>query len=493
MDFIRYEKRFDHIILVHDGSYLENQDHLFDWLLRYRTLVHSKTIFVGVDLNGKMTPRQDVENDVRNIFVSGFSESIFQALSKSSDGQLSRIVDDIDKKYQLETSVPKIETALFVNPAADFSAKTWPRIKVFFSSTFVDMHGERNLINYYLFPELAKRAKNLGIQVIPVDLRWGLAEGVAAEKQVETCLQQIDKCDIFVGILGQRYGWKPPIENSLKIKNMLMKRGCSRALEHLGQMSITELEMEYAALWENGNCKSFFFIRDHSAQDMELAGFETDDPGDQAKLADLKQRILRSKSEVMVNYPAKFRLSENIAMAHGLEDFGSRLFDVLWNAIISQTSALPPPTEAAPASAAATKGLTVETELQKQCNFCKNVANFFVGRSKHLDTILQTLKRSNDAAAGGIIEVSAKQAGLGRTAFMAKLAYQLMKMSKTQKTFILPYFAQLKGGPQAVGAKKQEALLNYIKTTLTNQFQGIVAALEQQICAKSRYFFVTVF
>ena len=72
------------------------------------------------------------------------------------------------------------------------------------------MHGERNLMTHYIFPEIARRAKSLGIDVFPVDLRWGVSSRMP-DQQVEACLTEIDKCGFFVGILGQRYGWKPRI------------------------------------------------------------------------------------------------------------------------------------------------------------------------------------------------------------------------------------------------------------------------------------------
>ena len=42
-------------------------------------------------------------------------------------------------------------------------------LRIFVSSTFKDMHGERNLMTRYIFPELIRRAKNLlNIDVFPI-------------------------------------------------------------------------------------------------------------------------------------------------------------------------------------------------------------------------------------------------------------------------------------------------------------------------------------
>lgn len=44
---------------------------------------------------------------------------------------------------------------------------------VFISSTFNDMHGERDYLTRSVFPELNDKLKFRGIRVVPVDLRWG--------------------------------------------------------------------------------------------------------------------------------------------------------------------------------------------------------------------------------------------------------------------------------------------------------------------------------
>ena len=47
---------------------------------------------------------------------------------------------------------------------------------MFISSTFKDMHGERDLLTRFVFPELRARAKTRFINVYEVDLRWGVTE-----------------------------------------------------------------------------------------------------------------------------------------------------------------------------------------------------------------------------------------------------------------------------------------------------------------------------
>ena len=53
---------------------------------------------------------------------------------------------------------------------------SWRTAKVFISSTFLDMHGERDLLTRFVFPELRALGKKHFINVYEVDLRWGVTE-----------------------------------------------------------------------------------------------------------------------------------------------------------------------------------------------------------------------------------------------------------------------------------------------------------------------------
>ena len=121
------------------------------------------------------------------------------------------------------------------------------------------MHGERDLLTRYIFPELRNRAKAHRLNVFEVDLRWGVTEAEASSHQaIELCLSEIGHSQVFVGLLGQRYGWVPdqykvPAEQRFDwLQTYPQKR------------SITELEMYAAALHDETAAKdrAFFLIRD---------------------------------------------------------------------------------------------------------------------------------------------------------------------------------------------------------------------------------------
>jgi hypothetical protein len=56
-------------------------------------------------------------------------------------------------------------------------------IRAFLSSTFRDFTEERELLAKQVFPELNRRARERGLELVEVDLRWGVTHlGAVAEQ-----------------------------------------------------------------------------------------------------------------------------------------------------------------------------------------------------------------------------------------------------------------------------------------------------------------------
>ena len=74
-------------------------------------------------------------------------------------------------------------------------------IRIFISSTFQDMQGEREYLIKKVFPRLQEKAKENDVTVIPIDLRWGITEEDAKNgKVVEICLDEIqNSMPFFIG------------------------------------------------------------------------------------------------------------------------------------------------------------------------------------------------------------------------------------------------------------------------------------------------------
>ena len=50
----------------------------------------------------------------------------------------------------------------------------WTTVRVFISSTFRDMHAERDWLVRFVFPKLREELVKYRIHLVDVDLRWGV-------------------------------------------------------------------------------------------------------------------------------------------------------------------------------------------------------------------------------------------------------------------------------------------------------------------------------
>lgn len=90
-------------------------------------------------------------------------------------------------------------------------AAIWKTVRVFLSSTFRDMHAERDHLIKVTFPALREKLLPHRVELYDIDLRWGITEDEAKNAQViSLCLEQVDECrPFFLAFLGHRYGWVP--------------------------------------------------------------------------------------------------------------------------------------------------------------------------------------------------------------------------------------------------------------------------------------------
>ena len=90
-------------------------------------------------------------------------------------------------------------------------------IRVFLSSTFRDFNEERKLLATQVFPDLNRLARERGVELVEVDLRWGVTQAQAEDGHaLEICLTEIERCKrYFIGMLGDSYGSLTPQERQL--------------------------------------------------------------------------------------------------------------------------------------------------------------------------------------------------------------------------------------------------------------------------------------
>lgn len=121
------------------------------------------------------------------------------------------------------------------------------RIYLFVSSTFNDMHAERDYLVKYVFPELKDWCFTQGLELVDIDLRWGITDQEAAMNQtVDTCLNiiRMNAPMLLLNLTGERTGWVPETEQV----SASFREAYPAMRSHYGSKSITELEVLFYEL-----------------------------------------------------------------------------------------------------------------------------------------------------------------------------------------------------------------------------------------------------
>tara|TARA_R110002050_G_scaffold256984_1_gene396078 strand:- start:54 stop:470 length:417 start_codon:yes stop_codon:yes gene_type:complete len=85
-------------------------------------------------------------------------------------------------------------------------------VRIFLSSTFLDMVQERKAIQSMVLPYLQNLANERQIHLSLIDLRWGLDN--ISSNSVSSCLEEVGKATYFIGMFGDRYGFSACTQQS---------------------------------------------------------------------------------------------------------------------------------------------------------------------------------------------------------------------------------------------------------------------------------------
>jgi tetratricopeptide (TPR) repeat protein len=184
-------------------------------------------------------------------------------------------------------------------------------VRVFLSSTFRDFAEERDLLVKKVFPELRRRCRERQVELVDVDLRWGITEEQAQRGEVlPICLAEIDLSrPYFMGFIGDRYGWVPETHQydlSLLVEQPWLD-------EHRGGKSVTELEMLHGVLNNPAMAgRAFFYFRNSEYSQSKGGAYLSEGPDYSTKLEALKDRIRTSGFPVVESYPKPEALAEMV-------------------------------------------------------------------------------------------------------------------------------------------------------------------------------------
>jgi Domain of unknown function (DUF4062)/AAA ATPase domain len=258
-------------------------------------------------------------------------------------------------------------------------------VRVFISSTFRDLNPEREQLVKQVFPALRSEYRSRGFELIDVDLRWGLASDQELNVLVESCLEQVRRADLFVCVIGERYGSR---------------------IEGAGGtwLSVTEIEaIEALTASLTGRLRLHFFerrLRQTVASD------------DAPMLQAFKQRVASAGCE--------------LEPFDGPEDLGSRVAAVLRDLLEVRSIS------------ANLRSSDPEHQLQEA--FMQLSSDAFVGR----DDIVNRIRRHCKARAGRAVVVGPP--GTGKTSLLARLAaLATADISQSGRGACFYHFIQVEG------------------------------------------------
>ena len=168
-------------------------------------------------------------------------------------------------------------------------SRTNRRIRVFISSTFRDMIAERDALMTHAWPELRRLCQERQVELVEVDLRWGIAEEQSTRREtLKLCLDEIRACrPFFIGLLGERYGWVP--EDDAFTADLREEQPWLTALHG---KSVTELEILHGVLNNPEMAgRAFFYFRDPAYAQGRGPDFLSETPAAAEQQTALKAQI----------------------------------------------------------------------------------------------------------------------------------------------------------------------------------------------------------
>eukprot|EP01087_Luapelamoeba_hula_P019113 TRINITY_DN6286_c0_g1_i1.p1 TRINITY_DN6286_c0_g1~~TRINITY_DN6286_c0_g1_i1.p1 ORF type:complete len:2354 (+),score=344.36 TRINITY_DN6286_c0_g1_i1:69-7130(+) len=308
----------------------------------------------GADINANKSNRVGPQNALQMASASGYHQCVdvlkalgavageVRAKSSTTSLQIMTYSDTVPAEFSTNKVTAnndllddmRSEEKLSELPAASVGTNAqavWKTVRLFISSTFADMHAERDVLVKSVIPKLRQKCAERKLHLVDIDLRWGITEEESKSgKVLELCLNEINNCELFCCLLGERYGWVPDwneIPSDIKIKYNWRKGA-----------SVTEMEIEHGAFKQKGvaNPYALFYNRNHSRLFNRLPPkympiFKEDSLERQRCLADLKQRI--SRLYKVTDYSPSFGGADETVLLDDMGEFEAAIFDDIWRLI----------------------------------------------------------------------------------------------------------------------------------------------------------------
>ncbi|XP_037643580.1 telomerase protein component 1 isoform X2 [Sebastes umbrosus] len=426
------KNKVDNIILLTD--YYIN--HEIEWAINsYRKEINNKALVVEIYL---AQGEAELNPDRNRVKLTGFSEQTLRFVAERGSSRLLDHVEHLDKLYNIPEpqGAKGPQTTNSVVPIPTSPNLRWRGVRVFISSTFRDMHAERDILVRSVFPELRRRAALHCLYLQEVELRWGLTEEESG-RAAELCLSEVWRSQMMVAILGERYGLVPPKPDLPDLPQYSWLESAPPGL------SITEMEIrQFQALHpETAKQRMFGYFRDPRVINSVPVAWKSDfAPESQeagSKMEFLKKRIRASEVKVTENYSCEWSgVVEGKPYLKNLEDFGKAVLEDLWTAVVKQ---FVEGDEEAEAVSDVTEQEVHQGALQRQ----------FFGRAKLLSAAVEIVEQAQ--IKGGMMVVEGGP-GEGKTVFMAALADTLRTGVKSRKNLVCDVISYSTAASQSAGS-----------------------------------------
>ncbi|KAM8849775.1 telomerase protein component 1 isoform 2-T4 [Spinachia spinachia] len=407
----------------------------------YRRDVNNKALVVQIFAEeGEL----DLVDDRNCVKLYGFSDQILRFVAERGSSRLLDHVEHLDKVYSIPPpgGARGPDTTSCVVPMPASPKLRWRCARVFVSSTFRDMHAERDVLVRAVFPELRRRAASRCLHLQEVELRWGVTEEESG-RAAELCLSEVCRSQMLVGILGERYGLVPPrpLLPDLPQHSWLASAPAG--------LSITEMEIrQFQALYpDTAPQRMFCYFRDPNITNSVPVAWRSDFVPEskeaESKMASLKKRIRASEVKVTENYCCEWGgVVEGKPYLKHLDVFGEDVLEDLWAAVEKLFVE-----EEHEASSDATEQEVHQEALRRQ----------FSGRAKLLSGAVKVVEQVRSK--GGLMVLEGGP-GEGKTIFMAALADGLRTAGKSPTNLACDIIAYSTAASQS--ARSVENLLRFL-------------------------------
>ncbi|XP_077984631.1 TPR repeat-containing protein DDB_G0287407-like [Glandiceps talaboti] len=336
----------------------------------------------------------------------------------------TKMIVVVDGKWWLEAIKLRVEKGQQRMLEVMKKRRGWKTIRLFVSSTFSDMHAEREHLVKRVFPKLREWCEPRKLRLVECDLRWGIPKDSTTKATIQTCLSEIDRCKeenqypYFINLLSERYGWVPTTK---EVPDDIRMR-----YQWVPGMSITAMEVHHAA-YREANPNALFFFRNPSFTE-ELPSKEIENLFVEQK-EESKTSLLELKHMIKDAFPEKSREysckvdgvnEDGKVKMKGLEEFGDQVLDQFLDLLAYQY-----PTDKLHDAEDIAQVQREEHEI-----FMANRSQVLLGRDNEVQAITDYINSSSNVPL-----VVVGKPGAGKSALIAYMAEKYVQNTKRYKVF----------------------------------------------------------